>query len=77
MNKTDVSVVDGNNWAISWYPIDFPIADFSKKTDISYLYVTHNVQSRCLTHKEEKDDEPIVEESECISVYSDDISAWR
>ena len=54
-------------------------ADFSKQDDISYLYSTHNVQSRFVTHKKEQNDDPVVEyeESEYISVYRDEIEAWR
>ena len=38
-------------------PVDHLIAEFSNKKDISYLYVTHDVQSRFVTHKKEKRDE--------------------
>ena len=33
---------------------DHFIAEFSKKEDISYLYITHDVQSGFVTHKKEK-----------------------
>ena len=32
----------------------------SKKNDISYLYVTHDVHSGLVTHKKEKNDQPII-----------------
>ena len=36
-------------------PVDRLIAEFSKKNDISYLYETHEIQSRFETHKNKKD----------------------
>ena len=41
--------------------IDSIIAEFSKKNNISYIYVTHDVHSGFVTHKKEKNDDPIVE----------------
>ena len=60
-------------------PADRLISEISKQDDISYLYVTHDLQSGFVTHKKEKNDDPIVkhEESQYISVYSDEIAAWR
>ena len=58
--------------------VDCLVAEFSKKDDISYLFVTHDLQSGFVTHKKEKNDNPIVEheESQYISVYRDEIAAW-
>ena len=52
--------------------VDCLIADISNQNDISYLYITHDVASRCVTHKKEKRDEPIAknEDEEYMSVYS-------
>ena len=54
------------------------IAEFSKQDDISYLYVTHDVQSGFVTHKKDNNNDPIVEheESEYMSIYRDEITAW-
>ena len=41
-------------------PVDWLIADFSKQDDISYLYITHDLQSSFVTHKKAKNDDPIV-----------------
>ena len=59
--------------------VDRLIVWFLKQNDISYLFVTHDVQSGFVTHKKEKRDELIVEDEELeyISVYSNEISAWR
>ena len=35
-------------------PVDQLIEKFSKQDNISYLYVTHNLQSGCVTYKKEK-----------------------
>ena len=60
-------------------PVDRLIAEFSKPDAISYLYVTHDFQSVFVTHRKEKNNDPIVEceESQYISVYRDKIAAWR
>ena len=34
--------------------VDCLITEFSKQDDISYIYVTHDVQSGFVTHKKEK-----------------------
>ena len=57
--------------------VDRLIAEFSNQDYISYLYITHGVQSGFVTHTKENNDNPIVEheESQSISVYSAEISA--
>ena len=47
------------------------------KNDSSYTYVTHEAQYGFATHKKEKKDKPIVEESEYIFAYIKAISDWR
>ena len=44
--------------------IDRLVAEFSKQDDISYLYVTHDMQSEFISHKKEKNNGPIVEHEE-------------
>ena len=46
-------------------PIDRLIADFSnQKTLVIYIYATHDVKLELLTHKKDKNDEPIVKDEE-------------
>ena len=42
--------------------VDRLVAEFSKQNNLSYLYITHNLQFGFITHKKEKMDEPIVED---------------
>ena len=60
-------------------PIDYLIAEFSKQNDISYLYVTHDVQSGFVAHNNTKKDTRIVEdeESKYMAFYTEEISTWR
>ena len=53
--------------------VDCLVAEFSEKDDISYLYVTHDLQPRYVSHKKENNYNPIVEheESQYISVHKD------
>ena len=44
--------------------VDRLIADFSNQNGMNYIYVTHDVQSRFVTHKKEKKGEPIFEDEE-------------
>ena len=43
-------------------PIDYLIVEFPNQNHIIYLYVTHDLQSRCVTHNKEKRDERIAED---------------
>ena len=45
-------------------PVDRLVAEFLKQDDISYLYVTHAIQSGFVTRRKEKNDDPIVEHEE-------------
>ena len=60
-------------------PVDHLIVEFSMLNGMSYLYVTHDVQSGFVTYKKEKRDEPIVEdeESKYMAFYTEEISTWR
>ena len=44
--------------------VDCVIAEFLKKNDTNYLYVTHDIQSGFVTHKKKINNEPTVKDEE-------------
>ena len=59
-------------------PVDVLIADFKQRQDVSFIYVTHDIHSGFVTHQKNHDRDLSFDNSnEYISVYKDDIAAWR
>ena len=59
-------------------PVDVLIADFKQRQDVSFIYVTHDIRSGFVTHQKNHDSDLSFDNSnEYISVYKDDIAAWR
>ena len=59
-------------------PVDILIADFKQRPDVSFIYVTHDIQSGFVTHQNRNDSDVCLDSSNCyISVYENDIAAWR
>jgi len=61
-------------------PVDKLIANFNKKSDVSFTYVLHDYKSGFVTYRKNKDDnldnETVVNE-DYISVYQSEIDLWR
>ena len=62
-------------------PVECLIAEFSKKPDVSFVYVTHDLNSGFVTSQKRRDDNAatLIEgnDTEYISVYKDEVEAWR
>ena len=61
-------------------PVERLIAEFSMKSDVSFMYVTHDIDSGFVTHQKRKHDsrsKEIALEEDFIKVYQDDIESWR
>ena len=62
-------------------PVERLIAEFSKKTDVSFVYVTHDINSGFVTCQKRRDDNIATlidgDTTEFISVYQDQVEAWR
>ena len=62
-------------------PVERLIAEFTKNLDVSFVYVTHDIKSKLVTYQKRRDDNIATkiddDNIEYISVYQDEVEAWR
>ena len=58
-------------------PVERLINDFQKRDDISYIYVTHSINSGFVTHYKGGPRNNENNSQKYISVYHDEINEWR